>query len=75
MTINGPTKRPFNATMTPSRMMITNGMPKKTRRITLGLSRLIAKVRILPSLNSRDQQTYWNWRHDHSDAQLKIEIK
>jgi hypothetical protein len=26
-------------------------------------------------LNSRDQQSYWNWRHDHSDAQLKIEIK
>jgi hypothetical protein len=25
--------------------------------------------------NSRDQQSYWNWRHDHSDAQLKIEIK
>jgi hypothetical protein len=26
-------------------------------------------------LNSRDQQSYWDWRHDHSDAQLKIEIK
>ena len=26
-------------------------------------------------LSSRDQQSYWDWRHDHSDAQLKIEIK
>ena len=26
-------------------------------------------------LNSRDQQSYWDWRHDHSDAQLKIELK
>ena len=26
-------------------------------------------------LNSRDQQSYWDWRHNHSDAQLKIEIK
>jgi hypothetical protein len=26
-------------------------------------------------LNERDQQNYWNWRHEHSDALLKIEIK
>jgi hypothetical protein len=26
-------------------------------------------------LNARDQQAYWDWRHDHSDAQLKIEIR
>ena len=25
-------------------------------------------------LKSNDQQAYWNWRHDHSDALLKIEI-
>jgi len=25
-------------------------------------------------LNSRDQQSYWDWRHDHSDAQLRINI-
>jgi hypothetical protein len=26
-------------------------------------------------LNEGDQQNYWNWRHEHSDALLKIEIK
>jgi len=26
-------------------------------------------------LNGRDQQAYWDWRHNHSDAQLKIEIR
>jgi hypothetical protein len=26
-------------------------------------------------LKSRDQQAYWDWRHNHSDAQLKIEIR
>jgi hypothetical protein len=26
-------------------------------------------------LNARDQQNYWNWRHSHSDAQLKIDIR
>jgi hypothetical protein len=25
-------------------------------------------------LKSRDQQAYWDWRHNHSDAQLKIQI-
>jgi hypothetical protein len=26
-------------------------------------------------LRDRDQQNYWNWRHNHSDALLKIERK
>jgi len=26
-------------------------------------------------LRDRDRQAYWNWRHDHSDAQLKIDIR
>ena len=26
-------------------------------------------------LKERDRQAYWNWRHDHSDAQLKIDIR
>jgi hypothetical protein len=26
-------------------------------------------------LKPNDQQAYWGWRHEHSDAQLKIEIK
>jgi Spy/CpxP family protein refolding chaperone len=25
-------------------------------------------------LKESDQQAYWNWRHEHSDAQLKIEV-
>ena len=26
-------------------------------------------------LKERDQQAYWNWRHRHSDAELKIDIR
>jgi hypothetical protein len=26
-------------------------------------------------LKPRDQQNYWNWRHKHSDARLKIDIR
>lgn len=26
-------------------------------------------------LNERDQAAYWNWRHNHSDAQLNINIR
>ena len=26
-------------------------------------------------LKERDREAYWDWRHDHSDAQLKIEIR
>ncbi len=26
-------------------------------------------------LKERDQQNYWNWRHEHSDSLLKIEIR
>jgi hypothetical protein len=26
-------------------------------------------------LKESDQQNYWNWRHQHSDSVLKIEIK
>ena len=26
-------------------------------------------------LKEGDQQNYWNWRHEHSDSLLKIEIK
>ena len=25
-------------------------------------------------LKDRDQQTYWGWRHEHSDSLLKIDI-
>jgi hypothetical protein len=26
-------------------------------------------------LKAEDQQAYWDWRHEHSDAVLKIEVK
>ena len=26
-------------------------------------------------LRDRDRQAYWDWRHNHSDAQLKIEVR
>ena len=26
-------------------------------------------------LHDNDQQAYWHWRHNHSDALLKIEIR
>jgi Ni/Co efflux regulator RcnB len=26
-------------------------------------------------LSRREQEAYWDWRHNHSDAQLKIEIR
>ena len=27
------------------------------------------------TLKENDQQAYWGWRHEHSDAQLKIVIR
>jgi hypothetical protein len=28
-----------------------------------------------PKLRQDDQQAYWSWRHEHSDAQLRINIR
>jgi hypothetical protein len=33
------------------------------------------KYKDFAKLKAEDQQSYWNWRHDHSDAQLNINIK
>ena len=33
------------------------------------------KYRNFNTLNENDQQAYWGWRHDHSDALLKINIR
>jgi hypothetical protein len=33
------------------------------------------KYQEFSTLNDNDQQAYWGWRHDHSDALLKINIK
>jgi hypothetical protein len=31
--------------------------------------------RTFSTLNENDQQAYWGWRHEHSDALLKIDIR
>jgi type III secretory pathway component EscR len=33
------------------------------------------RYRDFSRLNQNDQQAYWGWRHDHSDALLKINIR
>jgi len=33
------------------------------------------KYRDFSKVNENDQQAYWDWRHEHSDALLKIDIK
>jgi len=32
------------------------------------------KYRDFAKLKEEERQTYWGWRHDHSDALLKIDI-
>jgi hypothetical protein len=33
------------------------------------------KYKDFSKLNENDRQTYWGWRHEHSDALLKIDIR
>ena len=33
------------------------------------------KSRDFAKLNENDQQAYWGWRHEHSDALLKIDVR
>jgi hypothetical protein len=33
------------------------------------------KYRDFAKLKEEDRQSYWDWRHDHSDALLKINIR
>ena len=33
------------------------------------------RYRSFSTLHDNDQQAYWNWRHDHSDALLKIDVR
>lgn len=33
------------------------------------------RYRDFSRLNENDQQAYWGWRHEHSDALLKIDIR
>jgi hypothetical protein len=50
-----------------------NGQEDKAYRIYAKQNHV--KYREFSKLNDNDQQNYWNWRHEHSDALLKIEIK
>lgn len=33
------------------------------------------KYRDFSRVKENDRQNYWNWRHDHSDSVLKIDIR
>lgn len=33
------------------------------------------KHRDFDKLNAEDQRAYWGWRHEHSDAVLKIDVR
>jgi hypothetical protein len=33
------------------------------------------KYRDFSKLKEEDRQSYWGWRHEHSDALLKIEVR
>ena len=33
------------------------------------------KYRDFSKLHENDQQAYWGWRHEHSDAVLKIDVR
>ena len=33
------------------------------------------KYQTFSKLRENDQQSYWGWRHEHSDALLKINIR
>ena len=37
-------------------------------------ARNLALRRIAQMIRKNDQQAYWGWRHEHSDALLKIDI-
>jgi hypothetical protein len=50
-----------------------NGQEDKAYRIYAKQNH--RKSRDFSKLKDDDQQNYWNWRHEHSDALLKIEIK
>jgi hypothetical protein len=50
-----------------------NGQEDKAYRIYVKQNH--HKYRDFSKANESDQQAYWDWRHEHSDALLKIDIK
>jgi len=66
----------MRARITISNTMTTmHGTVKKIRRTGSMQNKTIARTAIFPGSKEDDQQNYWNWRHEHSDALLKIEIR
>ena len=60
---------------TKNTMTIMNGTVMKIRPIARTTQKTIGKLLNFPSSSPDDQQAYRGWRHEHSDSQLKIEIK
>lgn len=50
-----------------------NGQEDKAYRIYAKQNH--RKYNDFSKIKEEDQQNYWNWRHEHSDALLKIEIR
>ena len=50
-----------------------NGQEDKAYRIYVKQNH--RKYSDFSRLKDEDQQSYWNWRHEHSDTLLKIQIK
>jgi hypothetical protein len=49
-----------------------NGQEDKAYRIYVKQNH--RRYKAFAKLNDSDQQAYWGWRHEHSDASLKIDI-
>ena len=56
-------------------MTIISGTARKTRRIVMYAKQNHRKYSNFSKLPDNDQQAYWGWRHEHSDAVLKINIR
>ena len=52
---------------------VWNGHEDRAYRIWLKETH--RKHRDFGKLNEADQQAYWAWRHEHSDAVLKIDVR
>ncbi len=48
---------------------------RETRAYRIWVKENHRKYRDFARLRAEDQQAYWDWRHEHSDALLKIDIR
>jgi len=67
-------QKPLARITTNNTMTTMHGTAKKLRRTVSMQSKTTAPTASFPS-SRRRSQNYWNWRHEHSDSLLKIEIK